>query len=101
MILELAYVAREPRHNELGAVPPGLLMGVDGVEVRCACLSFYRLRDLLPGHAGVDAVEDHGHPEATGVDHAGLTQNTEQLGGTTDRGVSLLVGGPDHVPQVR
>src|SRR5215211_2453715 len=68
MLPELFLVAVEAVDEELRAVPPGLFLGVDRLQVGRAILVPFGNRDLLPGNAGVEPVEDHGNAQPPRID---------------------------------
>ena len=100
VLLELVGLTEETGDDELRAVAPGLLVRVDRLQVRRALLAFKRARYLPARNAGVEAVQDHGDGQPTGVDHPGVPQHVEQLGRAANRLVGLGRGGPDNGRQV-
>ena len=91
-------VAVEAVDEELRAVPPGLFLGVDRLQVGRVVLVLFRNLDLLPRDAGVDAVEDHGHTQTPRVHDPGLAQDLEQLGGAAHRSVGRAGSPPGPRP---
>src|SRR5215210_5099990 len=101
MLPELFLVAVEAVDEELRAVPPGLFLSVDRLQVGRAILVPFGNRDLLPGNAGVEPVEDHGNAQPPRIDDPGLAQHSEQLRGAAYRIVGRLPRRPGHGREVR
>ena len=95
---ELLSVAAEAVDQELRAVPPGLFLGVDRLEVGRIVLGLFGNLYLLTRDAGVDAVEDHGHAQPPRVHDPGLAQHREQLGGAPHRLVGRAAAPPRPRP---
>ena len=53
----------------------------------------------LAGDRGLRGVEDHAQAAAAGVDHAGVLEDLELLGGAVQRVAGRARGGPDHVTE--
>src|SRR5215218_2336826 len=100
MLPELFLVAVEAVDEELRAVPPGLFLGVDRLQVGRVLLVLFGNFDLLPADAGVEAVEYHGDPQSTCIDDPGFAQHGEQFRGAADRLVGGLPRRPDNRKQV-
>jgi hypothetical protein len=104
--LESPLVAREAVDEELRAIAPGLLRRVNhglpqALPAGLGCFLFLvHRRELFSTQGRHKAVQDHRHPEPSGVDDPRLGQHIEQIRGPLYRGVRLPGRRPQHLQAV-